>query len=570
MPKPQSLLIVLDVQGVVDVGELKALLDQEPREVLRLSDFGAPPYSRESSPAWSVYGAAVEKLATRVQHIEREVGRALDIYAGGRAPLPLFAHLGFSLQRFGGAQTIIHFDGGAWKLFPVSAPPAPEASRFFTHVAGLEGTKRASGRAAVFIDVGGREPATDAFREIIEGMDERIADVVELRTKEPGAVTPENVATLASELVRELPRVPSVYPYSAGLVLFIAGPTVLAFAVGRALTRSVFPSVWLTNGAPPRYEFVYELPYFGGQEPRPVPDDESDRTARAAIRGALIASVEQLKAEIDGEDLGLDTRDVAVRLIDRLRALTYEDTASDEFRLSIVEQRLAFGRQLLEGLRIASPEMLAVFARLLVLHELWHVDQEILSSNYQAIGRAGVVLERLDYNADIFAVRTLFELSTRLDPATNTDELRARLGRLLEAVLFGVEAFDRAVDPARIDPLAERRLRRYLIWHLQVARARTVRTIEDVRRLLTSDVAVELAPLRGHLDERFDKIVTGATPATEVFVVVNGRLARQPKRPGFDPEPVADAIRSFNRSLVEEIMTNLVDSHRSVLVPWVI
>jgi len=94
MPKPQSLLIVLDVQGVVDVGELKALLDQEPREVLRLSDFGGPPYSRESSPAWSVYGAAVEKLTTRVQQIEREVGRALDIYAGAARRSPCLRILG--------------------------------------------------------------------------------------------------------------------------------------------------------------------------------------------------------------------------------------------------------------------------------------------------------------------------------------------------------------------------------------------------------------------------------------------------------------------------------------------
>ncbi|HET7539673.1 MAG TPA: hypothetical protein VFK05_07370 [Polyangiaceae bacterium] len=570
MPKPQSLLIVLDVQGVVDVNELKALLDQEPRDVLCLSHFGALPYSRESAPAWSLYGAAVEKLTSRIRQIEAELGRSLDIYVGGRAPLPIFAHLGFSLQRFSGAHTVIQFDGNAWKLFPLSSPSVADAAPFFTRVTGLEGTKLASGRTAVFVDVGGRDPAINAFRDLIEGMDERIADVVELRTIRPSAVTPENACVLASDLVRELPRIPSAYPYSSGLVLFIAGPTVLAFAVGRALTTSVFPSVWLVNGAPPRFEFAYGLPYFRAREPQQVPDDESDQIARAAVRAALIASIDALKVELNVSDLPIESSAVASRLVNRLQALTYEDSTSNEFRLSITEQKLAFGRHLLEGLRIAPPELLHEFARLLVLHELWHVDQEILSSNYQEIGRAGVVLERLDYSADIFAIRSLFALTMRLDPAIDTGELRARLGRLLGAVLFGVEAFDRAVDPARIDPLAERRLRRYLVWHLQIVRARTIKTADDVFALLTSDVTVELAPLRGHLDERFDKIVTGATSSTEVFAVVNGRLARQSRRPGFDPEPVVDAIRSFNGALVELIMTNLVDSHRGVLVPWVI
>jgi hypothetical protein len=38
-----------------------------------------------------------------------------------------------------------------------------------------------------------------------------------------------------------------------------------------------------------------------------------------------------------------------------------------------------------------------------------------------------------------------------------------------------MQAFDRAEHGSRIGRLAERRLRRYLIWHLQLARARTIR-----------------------------------------------------------------------------------------------
>lgn len=569
LPRPQSLLIVLDVQGTVDPDELKALLDQEPREILRLSEFGAPPYSTDSVP-WPLYGNAIEKLTERVREIEREVGRACEIYLGGRAPLALFVHLGFNLQRFGGAQTVIHFDRGAWKLFPVSSPPAQDASRFFTQVVGLEGTKRASGRTAVFIDVGGREPAIDAIQKMIEGTGERIADVVELHSEGAADITPENAAVVADNLVRELTRLPSVFPYSTGPAFFIAGPTVLAFTVGRSLTTSIFPSVWLTHGAPPNYEFVYQLPYASIRAPRALTDDESDREARARVRSDLIASIEQLKSEITVDDLKIENTEIALRLVTRLRALAYEDDEGGEFQLSIAEQRLSFGGHLLEGLRIATPEILKTFARLLVIHELWHVDQEILSSNFQEIGRAGLVLERLDYTADIFAVRTLFEISERLNPTTEVDELRTRLGHLINSVIFGIEAFDRATNPVRIDPLAERRLRRYLIWQLQLARAKTIRTTHDARRLLSSDVAVELAPVSGHLDTRFDKIVDRATSGTEVFVVVDGRLARQPKRPGFDPEPIVEAVRSFNRPFLEEIMTNLVDSHHRVVAPWVV
>ena len=60
--------------------------------------------------------------------------------------------------------------------------------------------------------------------------------------------------------------------------------------------------------------------------------------------------------------------------------------------------------------------------------------------------------------------------------------------------------------------LADRRLRRYLTWHLQRVRGETLTSAADFPVLLAPAVIVELAPISARLDRRFDRQVIGATP----------------------------------------------------------
>jgi hypothetical protein len=63
-----------------------------------------------------------------------------------------------------------------------------------------------------------------------------------------------------------------------------------------------------------------------------------------------------------------------------------------------------------------------------------------------------------------------------------------------------------------LEALDDRRLRRYLTWHLQRVRGETLTSAADIPMLLDSMVTVELAPVSARIDRRFDRQVTGATP----------------------------------------------------------
>jgi hypothetical protein len=204
-----------------------------------------------------------------------------------------------------------------------------------------------------------------------------------------------------------------------------------------------------------------------------------------------------------------------------------------------------------------------------LLHELYHDDQDLRSSNYEEVGRAGVVLEEVDFWADAFALETLIAWDLRQGgPRARQDAAKIAAG-WIDTALFGIQGFDRFAHGDRIERLYERRLRRYLIWLLQHQRAATVRGRDDVHQLFEDRLFVELAPLDGTLDARGDKLVKqGHADRTEIFAVVRGRLVRQGPRPGLKPADLVEHIREFDWDPIRKIMRDLVDDHRSVLAVW--
>jgi len=53
------------------------------------------------------------------------------------------------------------------------------------------------------------------------------------------------------------------------------------------------------------------------------------------------------------------------------------------------------------------------------------------------------------------------------------------------------------------------------------------------------------------------------------MAAIGGRLLRMPKSPIFDPAVFMDAVRTFHRAELEQVMSAVRDQHRGVLVPWV-
>lgn len=289
----------------------------------------------------------------------------------------------------------------------------------------------------------------------------------------------------------------------------------------------------------------------------------------------MLEGIEELRDTIEPRDFPVWGPDDDERRtwIDYLRDLKIpREAEGDAFGLSVLLRRLALGRGLLQALRGSPRDMQQSFAQLLLLHELFHDGQDLRTSNYYDVGRAGTVLEAVDFAADAFALAVLIAWDLpRSGPraAERAGDIAARwVGRAIR----GIEAFDLLEQGTRIERLYERRLRRYLVWYLQQERARVVRpgknARRDVEQLFAGRLAVELAPLAGHLDARFDKIVAGPTPQTELLASLDGHLIRAARHPGFDPGELVGAVCEYQGARIEQAMHYVLDEHRAVLVPW--
>src|SRR6266540_609141 len=176
----------------------------------------------------------------------------------------------------------------------------------------------------------------------------------------------------------------------------------------------------------------------------------------------------------------------------------------------------------------------------LLFHEVWHFDQNIRSTNYREVGRAGLAIEEVDYRADAVAIGTLARVAARMSGNPRGD----LVAHITSAI------------------------RRYLIWYLQLCRAATISTVEHIDLLLGERVIVEVAPLRGHLDARYDKLASTGTDMSELFIVLGGRLLRYPPRPGFLPAALVEAVRGYDWTLPQAAMDYVIGENAPVLVPW--
>jgi hypothetical protein len=357
----------------------------------------------------------------------------------------------------------------------------------------------------------------------------------------------------------------------------------LAFAAGRALNSHAQREIWVMNydrgadGVPPGYELALTLPFRARTALLPAAPE--DKLARREVLDEIIQGIEVLRQTLRPEDLALNESSHLgrryLRFLEDLRVP--RDPDGDAFFLSIAHRELRVGAGLLEALRrlegagSIDRAGMARFAQLFVLHELYHDGQDLRSSNYAGIGRAGVVLEEVDYWADNFALATWVAWTVREGGARAERAIHEVTMCAIDTAIAGIEAFDRLAQGDRIAELYERRLRRYLIWHLQHERARTVRTKEDVALLFRDRLFVELAPLEGVLDAEGDKLIRRADPRrTEVFAVRRGHLVRHRPSPGLDWSALVEAVRSFDRPpRIRQMLAVLVEEHRRVLAPWV-
>lgn len=515
---------------------------------------------------WTAIGAAVEAVCLQAKNESH--GLPAHIYVGGQGPLPVFIHIGYALQKFSGAQWIIGRKPKAtsWELYPLAdGTTGPDV---LTASPSRDNQSLASGQLGLYLDTGGRPAIASAIQDAIERVGERVADVVEVRSTTDIVVEPQTTTALAAEVGAKISKIPALYPRTASLGLFVAGPTLFAFAIGRSINPSIVASIQLYNFSPGRYSAVYSLPFVGASRPS-IPDDPASIEERKILCDKVVADIEALKTEVEEADLS-DPLDVhqRSRFLEQLHRLTYRSADSDQFSLSIGSGTYSLGTGLLHALRDADDEVRSRFVKLLLLHELFHEEQGVRSTNYFDVGRAGVVLESIDFTADLFALRVLTQATLRAATLRSPHDVRNIVTQWIDAVLYGIQAFDLMEHGTRIANLPDRRLRRYLTWHLQRVRGEMVDTREQVAQLLQPSITAELAPVNARVDLRSDRIVLEATSSTEFFAAVGGRLVRHSRRPGFDPGELVDAVRGYNVVAIQKSMRFVVEENKSVFLPW--
>ncbi|MFP2924678.1 hypothetical protein ACLESO_05560 [Pyxidicoccus sp. 3LG] len=213
------------------------------------------------------------------------------------------------------------------------------------------------------------------------------------------------------------------------------------------------------------------------------------------------------------------------------------------------------------------------FIRLFLLHEGYHIAQGLTSYNYRGIGRAGFVLEGIDYDADVFSIQGCLAWRRNQESGRVREQGEmATLTSILETVIGGLSAFDAFEGRFPLQELPERRLRRYLIWYLQLARAAAAPKGLPVEQLgLGERVIVEAPGVRLRMEER------GGNPRSiallselhlasdlEIAIYARGRLFRSRESEARD---VLEGIRDNNVEKVKRSFSAMFDQMRES-GPW--
>ncbi|MCB9796290.1 MAG: SAVED domain-containing protein [Alphaproteobacteria bacterium] len=576
-------VIVLDAYDTpLDLPAALTTLEQageEPR-VLRLSErWGVQLAGRGWDPtqlSWPQLANAVEALLVEAG---ADRGPEEELVVVGHAPMAVYAHVGQALSSWSTRWTLLNRrKEGVWDRIDVREH-VDDSGALFRAPDGMDQVSHADGWVAVFVSVMAHHAAPDALPGLVNAHLGPCAGVVALLSGEARTLHEDNAEACAAALRALARTLPTRFPRAKGVALFVAGPASLGFLAGRAFNVNQLPlQLWEFRGG--SYVPAYALPWHPVAAPSPLPVDAEARLGRRDTLDELLKGVDALRRRLRPEELRIprglalsvpDPQALARLLHSKLLELEVDGGEDQEaFVLSVQERRLSFGAGLLHALSGSPASELQRLSQLFVLHELYHYEQGVDSLNYRGVGRAGMVLEEVDYQADAFAVLTATLWEVRRKGEEGEETCGAILQRNLNAVLDALQAFDRMEQGDALHVLPERRLRRYLIWALQLARARTVRRPEDIEALFTARPFVEVAPLRSSLSPTQDKLVEGALDGTQLFVSLGGRLLRLPRlEQNFEPGALVEAVRRMDAAKLVRAMAHVVARHEEVLAPWV-
>ncbi len=258
------------------------------------------------------------------------------------------------------------------------------------------------------------------------------------------------------------------------------------------------------------------------------------------------------------------------------------DPQGDAFEMSIDEGWLKIGKGLLGAFEGLDRESWGRLGVLLVLHETFHSFQNIDSFRYHGVGRACEGLEVIDYEADAAAIGVAIAKELReakiqdMDPKSLRHATAQVGARWFETSLMGIEAFDRFEQGDRITNLADRRLQRYMIWHLNLSAVKTARRPDNIWKLLSEKPTIKLGRTNGYCGpRRGDKFVTSPKDQSELFLTLRSakgphgmRRLRVKEDSNFRPGDIIEAVRDYDRERLQDLFGYVRSQYRAQIVPW--
>lgn len=254
----ETLVLLLDLaENPIDEATVFAQLPEGVTQpiVLRLTDFGVARYGTGTSDDWLPVLSAIDRMLEAARAQERR--GPCQYWISGRAGLPAFFYLGHRLGKFTPV-TLVHSRGiSIVDVLPLDllSPPVEVSRPYFTRSPRPTRPQRSQTWLGLVVSSVIRI-RREQIEELMIGRGMAPAAITEAQAIDP--LDERNVMAASIELEECMAGLSAWYPQHEGLAVFIAGPTTLAFLVGRAIHSLVFPRVQVFQYRGESYTLAYD------------------------------------------------------------------------------------------------------------------------------------------------------------------------------------------------------------------------------------------------------------------------------------------------------------------------
>ncbi|WPB79406.1 SAVED domain-containing protein [Archangium violaceum] len=594
-PRTQALILRYEHDRPVAENTTRDVLKQSGFEGDRdVASFVLHPYNKDTlvrAQREQDWGWAFDenvRFAEALLARERELGLDLPVHLFGCAPLVLMLHLAWCLSRRRLYVYQQSREDGSWSLKADRSQPAtPEP---FFAVEGLPAARQGGrGHVALIVEVTQsiRDTALAEFQA--RHPSELLATVYLRPVKGPSERAVQNagdISRAAEQFRAVLDALHDKVEGAESVLLAMDCPGSLAAAMGTAINAQTQHPLWLHHFNPEqrKYLAVHQI------SPRPrlasareeslTPKQWQEKWKEIQDELKKVNGVHRQLVEWLGQP---EQQQLVERLGGRILLDSQIDTTPAMERTPLFRYQAGswkFPIDLLDGFRalrqrLGSTEDWEECIRLLLVHEAYHVQQlGPTSYGYSGSGRTGWVLEAVDYDADAVSVEVALAWRQRHRAETAQPPSRA-LAAIIWNALESVRVFE---QERPIQTLAERRLRRYLIWLFHACRLSTASLARDAHPGMER-VFIEIAGLPAfpdpHESYSQQRVRLEGLDKNDTLILAlyyRHELVRM-KDPGWVRRLLLALRRWDERSReqiqdeLKQLFEELFDQHRSLLTP---